>query len=98
MANDIVMPRLGWTMESGRLVEWFKQDGEAVEAGELLFAVETDKAIQEIEALDSGVLHMPGDSPIGYRLPAGAVVGNMPAPGPAAPAGRNTAAHVPGRH
>jgi pyruvate dehydrogenase E2 component (dihydrolipoamide acetyltransferase) len=69
MANDIVMPRLGWTMESGRLVEWFKQDGEEVAAGELLFAVETDKAIQEVEALDSGVLHIPSDSPLGEEAP-----------------------------
>src|SRR6478752_10536304 len=92
MANDIVMPRLGWTMESGRLVEWFKQDGEEVAAGELLFAVETDKAIQEVEALDSGVLHIPSDSPLGEEAPVGALLGYILAPGEAAPAGNGSAA------
>src|SRR6478735_5839694 len=95
MANDIVMPRLGWTMESGRLVEWFKQDGEEVAAGELLFAVETDKAIQEVEALDSGVLHIPGDSPLGEEAPVGALLGYILAPGETAPAGSGAAAPEP---
>ncbi|MGH2551252.1 MAG: biotin/lipoyl-containing protein, partial [Thermomicrobiales bacterium] len=63
MPSNIVMPRLGWTMESGTLVEWFKGNGETVNAGELLFAVETDKAVQEVEALDTGVLHIPTESP-----------------------------------
>jgi pyruvate dehydrogenase E2 component (dihydrolipoamide acetyltransferase) len=95
MANDIVMPRLGWTMESGRLVEWFKQDGEEVAAGELLFAVETDKAIQEVEALDSGVLHIPSDSPLGEEAPVGALLGYILAPGEAAPTETGTAAQEP---
>lgn len=85
MPSNIVMPRLGWTMESGRLVEWFKEDGAAVNAGELLFAVETDKAIQEVEALDSGVLHIPVESPLGEEAPVGALLGYILAPGEAVP-------------
>ena len=50
MAYEVVMPRLGWNMESGSLAEWLKRDGERVEAGEILFTVESDKAIQEVEA------------------------------------------------
>jgi pyruvate dehydrogenase E2 component (dihydrolipoamide acetyltransferase) len=87
MPNNIVMPRLGWTMESGTLVEWFKNDGDEVQAGELLFAVETDKAIQEIEALDSGILHIPAESPMGQDAPVGALLGYILAPGEALPAG-----------
>ncbi len=75
MASEVVMPRLGWTMEVGRVVEWLKEDGEAVEAGELLFSVESDKAITEVEALDSGVLRIPPDSPIGIEVPVGAALG-----------------------
>jgi pyruvate dehydrogenase E2 component (dihydrolipoamide acetyltransferase) len=86
MPSNIVMPRLGWTMESGTLVEWFKEDGAAVNAGELLFAVETDKAIQEVEALDSGVLHIPAASPLGEEAPVGALLGYILAPGEAVPA------------
>jgi pyruvate/2-oxoglutarate dehydrogenase complex dihydrolipoamide acyltransferase (E2) component len=46
MPFEVVLPRLGWNMETGRLGAWLKQDGERVEAGELLFTVEGDKATQ----------------------------------------------------
>ncbi|MEA2594182.1 MAG: hypothetical protein QOF01_651 [Thermomicrobiales bacterium] len=81
MASEVVMPRLGWTMEVGRVVEWLKEDGENVEAGEFLFSVESDKAITEVEALDSGVLRIPPDSPIGVELPVGATLAFIAAPG-----------------
>lgn len=85
MANEVVMPRLGWTMEAGTLVEWLKSDGEPVEAGQLLFAVETDKAVQEIEAIDSGVLSIPPDSPIGVEMPVGSTLAFIVKPGETAP-------------
>ena len=69
------MPRLGWTMEVGRVVEWLKQDGEPVEAGDLILAIESDKAVSEIEALDSGILRIPADPQIGIELPVGATLG-----------------------
>lgn len=75
MAVEVVMPRLGWTMESGRLVEWLKHDGEGVEAGEHIFVVETDKAAVEVEALDSGILRVPPDAPQeGSDIPVGAMM------------------------
>jgi pyruvate dehydrogenase E2 component (dihydrolipoamide acetyltransferase) len=86
MANEVVMPRLGWTMEAGTLVEWLKSDGDEVEAGELLFAVETDKAVQEVEAIDSGILSIPADTPIGVEKPVGTTLGFIVAPGETAPA------------
>jgi pyruvate dehydrogenase E2 component (dihydrolipoamide acetyltransferase) len=76
------MPRLGWNMETGRLGQWLKQDGERVEAGELLFTVEGDKATQEVEALDSGTLHIPPDAPPpGKEVPVGTLLGYLLAPG-----------------
>ena len=78
MPFEVVLPRLGWNMETGRLGEWLKQDGERVEAGELLFTVEGDKATQEIEALDSGVLRIPPDSPPpGKEVPVGTLLGYL---------------------
>ena len=56
MAFEVTMPRLGWSMEVGTLAGWHKKDGDRVEAGEILFTVEGDKALQEVEALESGVL------------------------------------------
>ena len=85
MPNEIVMPRLGWTMEVGTVVEWLKASGDPVEAGDHIFAVESDKAITEVESLDSGVLYIPDDTPIGVEVPVGAALGFILAPGEAAP-------------
>ena len=63
MAIEIVVPRLGWSMDEGTFVEWLKQDGENVEAGEMLFVLEGEKASQEIESFDAGILRIPPDAP-----------------------------------
>ena len=69
------MPRQGWTMEVGSVVEWLKKDGEPVRAGEALFRVQSDKAVNEVEALDSGILRIPAESPaIGVEVPIGTVL------------------------
>lgn len=75
------MPRLGWTMEVGRVVEWLKNDGDAVEAGDIILAIESDKAINEVEAFDSGILRIPADQQIGVELPVGAPLGFIVQPG-----------------
>jgi pyruvate dehydrogenase E2 component (dihydrolipoamide acetyltransferase) len=86
MATAVVMPRLGWTMETGHVVEWLKQEGDQVEAGELLMLVESDKAINEVEALESGVLHFPPDAPrVGDAVPIGTVLAYLTDAGEALP-------------
>lgn len=98
MAYEIVVPRLGLTMEEGRIVEWFKGSGESVEVGEPLFSVETDKVVSEIEAPVSGIIHqlpdlspdpMPIGTVIGYILAVGEeppfAGGDKPTPAAAAP-------------
>jgi pyruvate dehydrogenase E2 component (dihydrolipoamide acetyltransferase) len=56
MATSVVMPALEMAQETGKLVSWKKQDGEAVKKGELLLEVETDKAVVEVEASADGIL------------------------------------------
>ena len=56
MANEVKLPRLGQGMESGTIVKWLKAEGEAVEKGEPLYELDTDKVTQEVEAEASGVL------------------------------------------
>jgi len=56
MATKVVMEALSPTMEEGRLVEWKKNEGEAVAAGDVLAEVETDKAVMELVARSAGVL------------------------------------------
>jgi pyruvate dehydrogenase E2 component (dihydrolipoamide acetyltransferase) len=82
VAEPVVMPRLGWTMEVGSVVEWHKRDGDPVKAGEPLLAIESDKAISDVEALASGILRLPPDSPgIGVAVPIGTVLAYVVAEG-----------------
>ena len=75
MATEVTVPRLGWSMEEGTFQEWIKDDGERVEAGDMLFVLEGDKASQEVESFDAGYLRLPPDAPqpgdavvVGQRL------------------------------
>ena len=86
MAIEIVMPRLGWTMEEGIFGEWLKKDGEEVKSGDLIFTVESDKATQEVETFDNGILRIPPDGPkAGDVIPVGGLMGYIVKSGEAAP-------------
>lgn len=75
MAVEVTVPRLGWNMDEGVFVGWLKADGDAVKIGEPLYALEGEKATQDIEALDDGTLRIPPDGPRpGDRVAVGAVV------------------------
>jgi pyruvate dehydrogenase E2 component (dihydrolipoamide acetyltransferase) len=91
MAIPITIPRLGWNMEEGVFGGWLKADGDAVRPGDAIFRLESDKATEEIESLDAGILRIPVDGPKeGDRLPVGTVIGQLVAVGeqavPAQPA------------
>ena len=58
MATNVTMPKLGLTMETGKIVEWKKGAGEEVQQGEILLIVETEKITYEVEAPGSGILHI----------------------------------------
>lgn len=88
MAIEITLPRLGWSMDEGVFVQWLKQNGEQVKAGEPLFSLETEKAVQEVEATDGGILCLPPGSPAeGDTIPVGQVLGYLLAAGEEPPAG-----------
>ena len=54
MATEVKLPRLGQGMESGTIVRWLKSEGDAVEKGEPLYELDTDKVTQEVEAEADG--------------------------------------------
>jgi pyruvate dehydrogenase E2 component (dihydrolipoamide acetyltransferase) len=56
MATEVILPKLGQTMEEGTIVEWFKQEGDSVKRGEVLYTVESDKATLESESPARGIL------------------------------------------
>ncbi|MGI8689102.1 MAG: dihydrolipoamide acetyltransferase family protein [Thermomicrobiales bacterium] len=90
MAIEVVMPRLGWNMEAGTVVEWLKHDGDPVKAGEYLFLVESDKATTEVESLDAGILRIPGNAlRVGEELPVGTVLAYLVQEGENVPAGQS---------
>ncbi len=54
--KNVEMPKMGDTMEEGKILHWLKNVGEPVKKGDMLAEVETDKVNIEIEAFSSGVL------------------------------------------
>lgn len=53
---DVLMPQLGETVTEGKITRWYKSVGDAVEPGDNLFEIETDKTSMEVPAISAGVL------------------------------------------
>ena len=89
MAEEIRFPRLGWSMEEGRFVGWLKKHGDQVKEGDLLFEMEGEKALQEIESVGSGTLFIHADSPKSDSVvQVGVVLGYLLADGEVSPDAR----------
>ncbi len=86
MATKVVMEALSPTMEEGRLVEWKKNEGDAIAVGDVLAEVETDKAVMELVARADGVL-LRQMIPAGTTAPVASLVGWIGAAGEAVPGG-----------
>ena len=56
MATEIVMPKLGLTMESGAISAWLVAEGQEVQKGQALLEIATDKVTMEVEAQADGIL------------------------------------------
>jgi pyruvate/2-oxoglutarate dehydrogenase complex dihydrolipoamide acyltransferase (E2) component len=56
MATEVIIPKIGQTVEACQLLEWLVEKGDTVEQGEPIFAIETDKVSFDIEAPASGIL------------------------------------------
>ncbi len=109
MPIEVLMPALSPTMTEGRLIRWFKAEGDAIESGTPLAEIETDKATMEVEAVDDGVLgrilvaagteHVAVNAPIALILEDGegasALDGRPGAPDPKPDAPRPSAVSSP---
>ncbi|MDR2354581.1 MAG: dihydrolipoyl dehydrogenase [Clostridiales Family XIII bacterium] len=72
----IVMPKLGFNMDAGKLVQWYKNEGDPVRKGEPLFSVETDKTNIDVEATQDGIvrkLFIPEGKTVPVTLPIAVV-------------------------
>jgi pyruvate dehydrogenase E2 component (dihydrolipoamide acetyltransferase) len=94
MPTEIIMPKVDMVMETGTFVEWLKPEGQAVEKGEMLFVILTDKATIECESpargILAGVIAKPGDV-----IPVTGIIGYILAPGESLPAPAQPAAPAP---
>ena len=105
MPINIEMPKLSDTMTEGTLIKWNKQIGDAIEIGDIIAEIETDKATMEMEAFDEGTLteilvqegaKSPVGSVIGVILEEGETAGAAASPAPvvAAPSPADVVAPV----
>lgn len=80
MAIKIEMPKLSDTMEEGVIAKWNVKEGDAVEAGDIIAEVETDKATMDVEVFDAGTILkiVPGE---GDAVPLGGIIAVIGEPG-----------------
>ena len=72
---EVIMPKMGDAMEEGTLLQWKRQDGETVKAGDIIAEIETDKSNVEVEAEEAGVLHTQAEP--GATVPVGTVIATI---------------------
>ena len=80
MASNVLMPKMGYDMEEGKILRWLKNEGDAVKKSEPIAEIETDKVAIEIEAFTAGVLAKIL-TPAGEIAQVGAPIGIIAAPG-----------------
>lgn len=56
MVTKVVMPKVSLTMKEGTVGKWYKKEGEAVEKGEPIVEIISEKATYDLEAPSSGIL------------------------------------------
>ena len=88
------MPKFGQMTEESAIVEWLKKEGDKVDKGDILFTVETDKSVMEVESFEAGTLikivvppkvNVPVQSTVGFLGNPGEPIPTVTAPAPAAP-------------
>ena len=75
MATQVIVPKLGFSMSEGTLGEWLVEDGATVEVGQLLYSLEAEKAITEVESPAAGVLRI--KVPAGEECEVGTVIAEI---------------------
>lgn len=75
MAVEIVLPKIGFSMNEGTISEWLAADGDTVAEGQPLFLLEADKSANEVESPAAGVLRI--SAAVGEVYPVGTVLGTI---------------------
>ncbi len=56
MPVKLIMPKIGLNMVEGQITEWVVKEGESVKKGDVMYVIETDKVVNDVEAPQDGVL------------------------------------------
>lgn len=75
MSTTLTIPKLQMSTTEGTLTEWLVADGATVEEGQAIYALETDKSVQEIEAPVAGKLNQKVEA--GETYPVGTEIGEI---------------------
>ena len=75
MPFDILLPKIGFSMNEGVLAEWLAADGGHVTEGEPLYALESDKSTQEVESPATGTLKIIAQ--VGETYEVGTLLGTI---------------------
>ncbi len=73
MATNVTMPKLGLSMETGKINEWKVDEGGEIKEGEILLIVETEKITYEVESPATGLLHI--IVPVEDEVPVAELIG-----------------------
>jgi pyruvate dehydrogenase E2 component (dihydrolipoamide acetyltransferase) len=92
--QTVVMPKLGDTMEEGKILRWLKQEGDEVKKGDALAEIETEKVNIEVESFSAGTLRKIL-APAGETLAVGAPIALVGAANEKVPAETETAKATP---
>lgn len=74
VATEILLPKIGFSMNEGTVGEWLVPDGGEVSEGQPLFLLESDKSANEVEAPASGRLRIAVEAG-GDPVPVGTILG-----------------------
>ncbi|MEP7349833.1 MAG: biotin/lipoyl-containing protein [Sphingorhabdus sp.] len=75
MATEILLPKIGFSMNEGQIAEWMANDGDQVTEGQPLYALEADKSTNEVESPASGTLRIIAQ--VGETYEVGTVLGTI---------------------
>lgn len=75
MATDIILPKIGFSMNEGTLAEWLVEDGGQAVEGQPLYSLESDKSTNEVDAPASGTLRILTE--VGETYEVGTILGRI---------------------
>jgi len=75
MAIQVLLPKLGFSMNEGLLAEWMVDDGATVTEGQPIYALESDKSTNEVESPASGRIRI--IAPVGETYEVGTLLAEI---------------------